>query len=646
MKNYTNLANCIRFLSIEAVEKAKSGHPGMPMGMADIATILFHEFLVHNPKDPEWVLRDRFVLSNGHGSMLLYSLLYLSGYKKMTLSQIKNFRQLGSITAGHPEYEPNAGIEITTGPLGQGISNAVGMAIALKKLSIEKKLKRTPKVYVFCGDGCLMEGISQEAISLAGHLKLDNLVLVYDNNKISIDGSTDLAFSDNTNLRFKSVNWNVLNGDGHNHQEIKNLFRKVQKTSKPSLINFKTIIGFGSPNKSAKASSHGSPLGIDEIALTKKELKWNEKPFIIPTNLLKIWRDSANRNNKTYVQSKKKSLNINGLKNFPKEIEKLFDVIAKEFKNFNTPQATRKSSEAVLHYINNKMSLFGGSADLTGSNNTKGKQMEILNHKNYNGQYIHYGVREHGMAAIMNGIAATKLYKTYSGTFLSFADYMKPSLRLAALMKIDPIQVFTHDSIGLGEDGPTHQPIEQINMLRLIPNSYVFRPCDMMETVACWKVALKISNAPSFICLSRQNLPQISNKKVSLNNFKGAYVISQSSKVNHITIIASGSEVSLAIETAGFLNEQKVETKVISMPSSSLFDKQQNSFKKKLLQSKLDQVFVIEAGSTMYWNKYTQSENIFGIDEFGASAPAKDVFKKFGLTPNHISSKIMKRIKK
>ena len=286
---------------MEAVEKAKSGHPGMPMGMADIATILFHEFLVHNPKDPEWVLRDRFVLSNGHGSMLLYSLLYLSGYKKMTLNQIKNFRQLGSITAGHPEYEPDAGIEITTGPLGQGISNAVGMALALKKLASEKKLKQVPKVYVFCGDGCLMEGISQEAISFAGHLKLDNLVLVYDNNKISIDGSTDLAFSDNTNLRFKSVNWNVLTGDGHNHQEIKNLFKKVQKTSKPSLINFKTIIGFGSPNKSAKASSHGSPLGIDEIALTKKELKWNEKPFNIPTHLLKIWRDSANRNNKIYT---------------------------------------------------------------------------------------------------------------------------------------------------------------------------------------------------------------------------------------------------------------------------------------------------------------------------------------------------------
>ncbi|MDC3122798.1 transketolase [Alphaproteobacteria bacterium] len=646
MKNYTNLANCIRFLSMEAVEKAKSGHPGMPMGMADIATILFHDFLVHNPKDPEWRLRDRFVLSNGHGSMLLYSLLYLSGYKKMTLKQIKNFRQLGSITAGHPEYEPDAGIEITTGPLGQGISNAVGMALALKKLASEKKLKRIPKVYVFCGDGCLMEGISQEAISFAGHLKLDNLVLVYDNNKISIDGSTELAFSDNTNLRFKSVNWNVLTGNGHNHQEIKNLFKKVQKTSKPSLINFKTIIGFGSPNKSAKASSHGSPLGINEIALTKKELKWNEKPFVIPAHLLKIWRDSANRNNKIYTQSKKISSNINGLKNFPKEIDKLFDGIVKEFKNFNTPQATRKSSEAVLHFINNKMPLFGGSADLTGSNNTKGKQMDTLNHKNYKGQYIHYGVREHGMASIMNGIAATRLYKTYSGTFLSFADYMKPSLRLAALMKIDPIQVFTHDSIGLGEDGPTHQPIEQINMLRLIPNSYVFRPCDMMETIACWKLALKISNAPSFICLSRQNLPQVSNKKLSFNNFKGAYVISQSSKINHITIIASGSEVSLAMETANFLKQQKIETKVVSMPGSSVFDEQQASFKKKLLQSKLEQVFVIEAGSSMYWNKYTQSENIFGIDEFGASAPAKDVFNKFGLTPKNISSKIMKRIKK
>ena len=645
MKNYTNLANCIRFLSIEAVEKAKSGHPGMPMGMADIATVLFHDFLVHNPKDPEWVLRDRFVLSNGHGSMLLYSLLFLTGYKKINLSQIKNFRQLGSITAGHPEYEPDAGIEITTGPLGQGISNAVGMALALKRLSSEKKLKRTPKVYVFCGDGCLMEGISQEAISFAGHLKLDNLILIYDNNKISIDGSTDLAFSDKSDLRFKSVNWNVLSGDGHNHKNIKDLLKKVQKVSQPSFINFKTIIGFGSPNKAAKASSHGSPLGSDEIALTKKELNWNEKPFDIPSNLLKDWRDSSKRNNKIYTQTKKASSKIRGLKDFQKQADRIFKSAFRQFKDFDSPQATRKSSEAVLNFIDSNMPLFGGSADLTGSNNTKGKQMSILSHKNYSGQYVHYGVREHGMAAIMNGIAATKLYKTYSGTFLSFADYMKPSLRLASLMKIDPIQVFTHDSIGLGEDGPTHQPIEQINMLRLIPNSYVFRPCDMMETLACWKTALSIENAPSFICLSRQNLPQISNKKIDLDSFKGAYIINQTSKISDITIIATGSEVSLAIETADLLSKQKINSKIVSMPSSSLFEKQKSSFRKKLLQSKLDQIFVIEAGSTMYWNKYTKTENIFGIDEFGASAPAKDVFNKFGLTPKNLSSKIMKRIR-
>ncbi len=645
MKNYTNLANCIRFLSIEAVEKAKSGHPGMPMGMADIATVLFNDFLIHNPKDPEWLLRDRFVLSNGHGSMLLYSLLYLTGYKKITLQKIKNFRQLNSITAGHPEYEPDAGIEITTGPLGQGIANSVGIALALKKLAAEYELKRTPKVYVFCGDGCLMEGISQEAISIAGHLKIDNLILVYDNNKISIDGSTDLAFSDNTNLRFKSVNWNVFNGNGHNHKSIKDLFHKTQKVSKPSLLNFKTIIGFGSPNKSAKASSHGSPLGSEEIKLTKKKLSWDQDPFKIPDKYLKLWRASSDKNQKIYIHSKKYLSKIKGLKPFYKNLDKDFSKIFKEFKNFNTPQATRKSSEAVLHFINFNTPMFGGSADLTGSNNTKGKNMKVLSQKDFKAQYIHYGVREHGMAAIMNGIASTKLYKTYSGTFLSFADYMKPSLRLAALMKIDPIQIFTHDSIGLGEDGPTHQPIEQLNMLRLIPNSYVFRPCDMNETIACWKAALKINYAPSFICLSRQNLPQISNKKINLTNFKGAYAIYETSKNNLITIIATGSEVSLAIDVANLLKESKIQSKVISMPSTSLFDLQNRSFKKKLLQSKLGQTFVIEAGSTMYWNKFTHAENIFGIDEFGASAPAKDVFKKFGLTPDNISSIIIKRIK-
>ena len=520
------------------------------------------------------------------------------------------------------------------------------MALALKKYCQENKFQRTPKVYVFCGDGCLMEGISQEAISLAGHLQLDNLILVYDNNQISIDGSTDLSFSDDTNLRFQSVHWDVYNGKGHDHQNIQQLFKKSQDAKKPTLLNFKTIIGFGSPNKSAKASSHGSPLGQDEILLTKQKLQWSAKPFAIPSNLLSLWRKSADRNQKLYNQSKKLlKNNQSSIDNFKNQFDKFFDSIASDFKSFNSPQATRKSSESVLNYIHASMPILGGSADLTGSNNTKGKNMAILNQNNFLGQYIHYGVREHGMAAIMNGIAATKLFKTYSGTFLSFADYMKPSLRLAALMQIDPIQVFTHDSIGLGEDGPTHQPIEQLNMLRLIPNSYVFRPCDMMETIACWKEALKISNAPSFICLSRQNLPQISNKKINLKSFKGAYVIYQTSKNNDITLLATGSEVSLAIETADLLQNDNIAVKVVSMPSTSLFDQQPASFQKKLLQSKLNQVFVIEAGSTMYWNKFTTIENIFGIDDFGASAPAKDVYNKFGLTPKKISSTIKKRIK-
>ena len=641
MKNFTKIANCIRFLSIDAVEKAKSGHPGMPMGMADIATVLFHDFLVHNPKDPNWLLRDRFVLSNGHGSMLLYSLLYLTGYKKMTISQIKNFRQLGYITAGHPEYEPDAGIEITTGPLGQGISNAVGMAIALKKLSKEKKLSKAPKVYVFCGDGCLMEGISQEAISLAGHLKLNNLILIYDNNNISIDGSTDLAFSDNTNLRFKSVNWGVHSGRGHDHKNIYKLLKKAQVSKVPCLLNFKTTIGFGSPNKSAKASSHGSPLGSEEVKLTRSKLSWNEKPFKIPDKLLKIWRNSSNKNLQIY--KKTKSISHTNLSN--KDIDKLFNKIEIDLEDFKSDQATRKSSEAILHYFKKDHPILGGSADLTGSNNTKGKEMSVMDSINTTGQYIHYGVREHGMAAIMNGIAATKIYKTYSGTFLSFADYMKPSLRLAALMKINPIQVFTHDSIGLGEDGPTHQPIEQINMLRLIPNSYVFRPCDLKETIVCWREALKINDAPSFICLSRQNLPQISNKKLDSKNFKGAYVIYGPKNNNNITIIATGSEVSLAVNVAVRIRGDGIIAKVISMPSTSIFEKQSKTFKNNLLKSKSSETFVIEAGSTMYWNKYTKYENIFGLDNFGASAPGNEVFKKFGLTVKTISSKILRKIK-
>ncbi len=645
MKNYRELANCIRFLSIDAVQRAKSGHPGMPMGMADIATVLFKDYINFNPADPEWSFRDRFVLSNGHGSMLLYSLLYLTGYKKMTLDQIKNFRQLGSITAGHPEYEPETGIEITTGPLGQGIANAVGMALAQKNLAAKLKLKFCPKVYVFCGDGCLQEGISQEAISLAGHLQLDNLVLIYDNNKISIDGSTDLSFSDNTNLRFESVNWDVSNGDGHDFTSIKKNLDKTLKLKKPILLNFKTTIGFGSPNKSSKSSSHGSPLGDEEIAKTREQLNWNYGDFIIPKALLKDWRLSHKRCMSFYKLSKKHESKIKLFKS-KNDLTKLFSKIKKDVIKFTDKQATRKSSEVIIDYLSKSESIIGGSADLTGSNLTKGKSMSIVNKKNLGGQYIHFGVREHGMAGIMNGVASTNFFKIFSGTFLSFADYMKPSLRLAALMKIDPILVFTHDSIGLGEDGPTHQPIEQINMLRSIPNSYVFRPADLLETVLCWEAAIKIKNGPSFLCLSRQNLPQISNSLVKIKDFKGAYVIEQNNKKNHITIIATGSEVSLAIETSKILLDNKISSKIISMPSSSLFEKQSVSFQKNLLNSSTGEVFVIEAGSTMYWNKFTNKENIFGIDDFGSSAPANQVYKKFGLDPKIISKNIMKGMKK
>ena len=645
MKNYRELANCIRFLSIDAVQRAKSGHPGMPMGMADIATVLFKDYINFNPADPEWSFRDRFVLSNGHGSMLLYSLLYLTGYKKMTLDQIKNFRQLGSITAGHPEYEPETGIEITTGPLGQGIANAVGMALAQKNLAAKLKLKFCPKVYVFCGDGCLQEGISQEAISLAGHLQLDNLVLIYDNNKISIDGSTDLSFSDNTNLRFESVNWDVSNGDGHDFTSIKKNLDKTLKSKKPILLNFKTTIGFGSPNKSSKASSHGSPLGDEEIAKTREQLNWNYGNFIIPKPLLKEWGLSHKRCMSFYKLSKKHESKIKLFKS-KNDLTKLFSKIKKDVIKFTDKQATRKSSEVIIDYLSKSESIIGGSADLTGSNLTKGKSMSIVNKKNLGGQYIHFGVREHGMAGIMNGVASTNFFKIFSGTFLSFADYMKPGLRLAALMKIDPILVFTHDSIGLGEDGPTHQPIEQINMLRSIPNSYVFRPADLLETVLCWEAAIKIKNGPSFLCLSRQNLPQISNSLVKIKDFKGAYVIEQNNKKNHITIIATGSEVSLAIETSKILLKNKISSKIISMPSSSLFEKQSVSFQKNLLNSSTGEVFVIEAGSTMYWNKFTNKENIFGIDDFGSSAPANQVYKKFGLDPKIISKNIMKGMKK
>ena len=650
-KLHNDLANCIRFLSIDAVQKANSGHPGMPMGMADVATVLFKNFLRFNPKNPDWLNRDRFVLSAGHGSMLLYSLLYLTGYKSISINNIKKFRQLNSICAGHPEYHPKTGIETTTGPLGQGISNAVGFAIAeeILKNKLGKDLINH-KTYVLAGDGCLMEGISHEAMSLAGHLKLKNLVMLFDNNSISIDGPTNLAVSDNFKKRFEGYGWDYISINGHNEKEIFKALKKVQKAKKPTVISCKTKIGYGSPNKSGKASSHGSPLGVDEIKLVRKALNWKSKPFDIPNKILKDWRKIGQRGE---ILEKKwnKALKRKKIK-FNQTLKNNFTTVPKKEKEnaIKEPKslATRKCSEMTLNELTKqKNNLIGGSADLAGSNNTKTKNHKIIKPGDFTGDYIHYGVREHAMSGVMNGIALHSNLIPYGGTFLIFSDYCKPSIRLSALMKKRVIYVMTHDSIGLGEDGPTHQPIEQLSGLRAIPNLNVFRPADRIETIECWEHALKSSKTPSVLSLTRQNLNPVRKTYPNKNLCSlGAYEVLRTNKKINLTILASGSEVNLALEVSHKLAKDKIYTKVISVPCMELFELQSKSYKNKILEETKFKIS-IEAGSSDCWKKYVGDNGIaFGIDEFGKSAPYKDIYKYFGLESKNIKNITKKLLNK
>ncbi len=594
---FKDLANAIRFLSIDAVQKANSGHPGLPMGMADVATVLFKYYLRFNPKNPNWINRDRFILSAGHGSMLLYSLLYLTGYKSISINDIKNFRQLNSICAGHPEYEKNSGIETTTGPLGQGLSNAAGMAIAEEIL--KKKYGSTlinHKTYVFASDGDLMEGISHEVMSLAGHLKLKNLIVFFDNNKISIDGSTSLSVSDNYKKRFESYGWSFQEVNGHNEKQISKAIKKSLASNKPSLISCKTIIGYGSPNKAGKASSHGAALGEDEVALVRKKLKWKHEPFNIPQNILSEWRKIGEKGtleekkwisvyNKTSKKVKDELSRIFENK-LPKDFDNQINLLKKKIFDLKSSTATRQSSSFVIENITKNLpELIGGSADLSGSNNTKTKNSIIIKPSNFQGNYIHYGVREHGMAGIMNGMALHGGIIPYGGTFLIFSDYCKPSLRLSALMGQKVIYIFSHDSIGLGEDGPTHQPVEHLAHLRAIPNLNVFRPADTIETLECWETALKSSTNPSVIALSRQKIPFVTEALTKKNmSALGGYELKKTNSNPEITLIASGSEVEIAIEAFNKLKEANINSKVVSMPCQELFDKQPKEYREKVIE--------------------------------------------------------------
>ena len=646
-KIHGELANSIRMLSVDAVQKANSGHPGMPMGMADVATVLFTKFLKFDSSCPDWLNRDRFILSAGHGSMLLYSLLYLNGYQDINIEDIKNFRALHSKTAGHPEYGELSGIETTTGPLGQGIANAVGIALAERIMSERYGNDLfNHNTYVIAGDGCLMEGISQEAISFAGHMGLGKLIVLFDDNGISIDGPISLSTSDDQILRFRASNWHTIECNGHSSQEIESAIKESISDPRPSLIACKTKIGFGSPNKEGKSSSHGAPMGEEEINLIRKKLGWNNEPFDIPEKILNLWKKNGLRNiderkswekifsNSVYYQEITDLLQNKHVLNIEEKLESYKENISED----STSIATRKSSENVLNELTVKLSnLIGGSADLTGSNNTLAKGQNIISSKDFTGSYIYYGIREHGMAAIMNGIALHSGLIPYGGTFLVFTDYCRPSIRLSALMGLRVIYIMTHDSIGLGEDGPTHQPVEHLSALRAIPNLEVWRPADSVETLEVWQASLQSLNTPSVIALSRQNLKPVRRKFIKNNlSALGAYILVDNDDAD-ICLYSSGSEIEIAINASEKLELEGIKTKVISVPSIDRFYLQNKEYRDKIVNS-IPKI-VIEAGVRQSWDYILNENDIFiGMSGFGSSAPAKDLYEHFSITEEKVVS--------
>lgn len=638
------MANAIRFLTVDAINKSNSGHPGMPLGMADVATVLFAEYIKLNPQAPKWFDRDRFVLSAGHGSMLLYSLLYLSGYEDISLEDIKNFRQFGAKTAGHPEYGHLDGIDMTTGPLGQGISSAVGMALAERMINAKYGNELCSHyTYVIAGDGCLMEGISEEAASLAGHLRLNKLIVFWDNNNITIDGTVDKSSSVNQIARFEAMGWNTINIDGHNYIEIRRAIDLAQKSDKPTLIACKTTIGFGAPSKSGTSKCHGSPLGTEETAAMRKALNWNYSEFEVPTEILSAWRETPKRNEvsyKTWVEKASEATSsfrdlIAG--KLPLGWDKDLNELKEKSIIEQTKVATRKASEMCLKAIvPNIPQIVGGSADLAASNLTFVDGLKTVTKEDYYGNNIMYGIREHAMGAIMNGMALHGGVIPYGGTFFVFSDYLRPSMRLAALMGIRVIYVLTHDSIGVGEDGPTHQPIEHLASYRAMPNILTFRPCDVVETAEAWQIAITENKRPSLLALSRQNLPMLRTSSEKNLTTKGAYVISPSQGKREATIIATGSEVSAAVEAQKLLRNKGIDVAVVSMPCMELFEEQSENYQLEVLGNK--PVISVEAGSTFGWNRYAQKT--IGIDTFGASAPADKLYEYYGLTAQNIADEI------